>query len=150
MKNTRKKAPTITDYCGNVVKYTTKKEFEKKKKRIDKRLLKERIETWKLKVIERDKSICQKCGNFLPDRKHCHPHHILALQSVKRNYPELIDDINNGVLTCYFCHKIGPCSAHQGGFEFTFWLMQNKPEQYFYLLNYLNSKKEVKHGNNNC
>jgi predicted HNH restriction endonuclease len=67
----------------------------------------------------------------------CNVHHIISLQNVKRKYPDLLQDIQNGILLCAFCHKFSPESPHQSALEWILWLQENKPEQYEYLKNYL-------------
>lgn len=115
-----------------------RKKKEKRENRLrPKRELKQRIEAWKLKVIERDNWTEQMTGKKLLTRKECHPHHIISLQSVLRKYPELLDNINNGILLNYYTHKAAPNSPHQGGFEFVLWLEKNKPEQYNHLKEFL-------------
>lgn len=121
-------------------KKITKATLEKRERKLKKRLLKERIETWKLKVIERDNWTCQMSGKKLLTRKECHPHHIISELSVLRKYPELIDDINNGILLGYYTHKAAPFSAHQGGFEWVLWFKEKFPERYEYLVNKIKEK----------
>lgn len=115
------------------MKKITKKILKKRENKLKKRNIKNSIKEWKLQVIERDNWTCQKCLNKLESRKQCQPHHIISLLGVKRNYPQLLKDINNGILLCYFCHKASPSSPHQGALEFILWLEKNKPEQYKYL-----------------
>ena len=81
------------------------------------------------------------CGKKLERRKQCHPHHIISELRVKRNFKDLISDMNNGILLCYYCHKASPGSAHQGPLEFFIWFKKNKKRQYDYLVNYLNNQK---------
>lgn len=52
---------------------------------------------WKKSVLERDKHICQKCGN----KNNLIVHHIKHFNSNK----ELRFDINNGITLCQECHK---------------------------------------------
>jgi 5-methylcytosine-specific restriction endonuclease McrA len=72
---------------------------------------------WRLKVYERDKFICQKCG---AKGGYLHAHHIKPfsqiLEELRQQYPllDLYDiammskelwDINNGITLCEKCHK---------------------------------------------
>jgi hypothetical protein len=107
----------------------------RREKRRVKRELRDRIENWKLKVIERDNWTCQRTGKKLLTRKNCHPHHIISLNSVLKKYPSLIDDLNNGILLGYYAHKAAPFSAHQSGLEFSLWFKEKFPERYEYLAN---------------
>lgn len=125
------------------MKHINKKILLKRERRRLKKEYKIKLENWKLKVIERDKSTCQCCNKFLEERRQMHVHHIISLQSVKRNYPELLEDIMNGILFCYYCHKASPKSPHQGCFEFMMWFKNNKQEQYNYLYYFLLSKKAI-------
>lgn len=43
-------------------------------------------------------------------------------------------DPMNGILLCPSCHKFGRNSAHKGTIWFITWLMNNRPEQYEYVL----------------
>jgi hypothetical protein len=121
-------------------KKLTKAVIKKREKRLAKRKFKEKIEKWKLAVIERDTKHCQKCGKMLIARRKQNPHHIISLQAVKRKYPELLENLMNGVLLCGYCHKFSPDSPHQGSMEFIFWFEKNKPEQYNYLKAFLEDK----------
>jgi hypothetical protein len=122
-------------------KKITKAILKKREKKLKKREFREKLEKWKLAIIERDTKHCQKCGKMLIARRKQHPHHIISLQQVKRKYPELLEDLMNGILLCGYCHKFSPDSPHQGGFEFTMWLMVNKPAQYNYLRDFIMYKK---------
>lgn len=115
-------------------KKLTKKEIRRKEKKRLKKGFKEKLEKWKEDVILRDICECQKCGRNLTNQQK-HPHHIISFQSIKRKYPLLLEDLNNGILLCAYCHKWAPDSPHQGGFEFSLWLKINKPKQYEYLKN---------------
>lgn len=121
------------------MKKQTKAELEKLEKRMAKRHFQAQLEEWKRKIIERDNHMCQKCTNYLYDKPK-NVHHIISLQQVKRKFPELLTDINNGVLLCSYCHKYAPDSPHQGGFEFTYWLMNYRPDLYIYLREFLSHK----------
>jgi 5-methylcytosine-specific restriction endonuclease McrA len=113
-------------------KKITKALLKKKEKRLLKRKNKELLNQWKADIIARDNNTCQRClKNMTGFNKHVH--HIISLQAVKRKYPELYTNINNGILLCGQCHKFNYDSPHQGGFEFTLWLEKNKPGQYRYL-----------------
>lgn len=116
------------------MKKITKAILKKREKNKQKREFKEKLEEWKQAVIKRDKHTCQKCRKRILSRRKQHTHHIISLQNVKRKYPELLTDINNGILLCGYCHKFAPDSCHQGGFEFTLWLKKNKYKQFRYLV----------------
>jgi 5-methylcytosine-specific restriction endonuclease McrA len=117
-------------------KKVTKAVIQKRYKKAQKRILKQTLEAWRQKVIARDLGTCQVCLKVLSNQPK-NVHHIISLQSVKRKYPILLSDVQNGILLCSFCHKFAPNSPHQSGFEFTMFLMKHKPEQYFYLLEFL-------------
>jgi 5-methylcytosine-specific restriction endonuclease McrA len=54
-------------------------------------------EIWRSAVLERDNYTCQMCG----DKNCClHGHHILP----KRDYPELVYEVDNGITLCKKCH----------------------------------------------
>jgi hypothetical protein len=105
-----------------------------------------RLKIWKLSILERDAGICQRCHRDLNIVKENgkfprkHPHHIISFNSVKRTFPQLVFDTKNGILLCARCHKDSPNSAHQSPLEFTLWFMENRSEQYNYLVGFL--KKE--------
>lgn len=114
--------------------------LKKREKRKLKRDFKTKLEEWKKLVLIRDNYCCQKCKkNLLNQQKNVH--HIISLQSVKRKYPELLEDINNGITLCGYCHKFAPDSAHQGSMEFIQFFKENKFEQYDYLANIIYNKK---------
>lgn len=52
---------------------------------------------WAKEVLTRDGFKCKSCGSA----EKLQAHHI---KSVK-NFPELLDDINNGETLCFKCHK---------------------------------------------
>lgn len=141
----RKKLPKkVIEYCGKKIIYRKMVEFHKKKNKIDKQLINKRITDWKNTI--KQGNLCEKCGadfsiinkkGKLPLK---HPHHLVSECAVRFNYPELINDLKNGILLCSRCHKLAPDSAHEGALEFILWLEKNKPEQYLYLKNYLTHK----------
>jgi 5-methylcytosine-specific restriction endonuclease McrA len=118
-------------------KKITKAILQKREKRLEKREFKKRIDHWKSGIVERDRGLCQKCLKAVLDKKNQNIHHIISLQNVKRIFPALLDNINNGILLCSFCHKFAPDSPHQGGFEWSLWLEKNKPYQYDYIKKYI-------------
>lgn len=143
----KKKLPIKrVEYCGKIIKYRKMIEFHKKKKKIDKQQLNTRIKVWKNIIKQGD--FCEKCNTDfrIPKEngkiKLKHPHHIITEYAVRHKYPELIDDLKNGILLCSGCHDMFSDSAHQGALEFILWLEKSKPEQYLYLKNYL-----IQHGN---
>jgi len=58
---------------------------------------------WVEEVKERDNYTCQICGKAITDvgSKNIHAHHIKP----KKEYPELMYELNNGITLCQGCHK---------------------------------------------
>lgn len=55
---------------------------------------------WKLSVFERDKRTCQLCNKEV---KHTgNAHHIFP----KRDFPELVYNLDNGITLCKECHRL--------------------------------------------
>jgi len=52
---------------------------------------------WRLSILSRDLFMCQCCGKH----SNLYAHHILP----RRDYPELVFDINNGITLCKKCHE---------------------------------------------
>lgn len=89
---------------------------------------------WAKKVLERDKYLCQICKkNF--DIHAMHAHHII---------PSRFDDVrllvSNGMTLCVNHHMWGKYSAHKNPLWFAKWLEINKPDIYYWAMNYLESK----------
>ena len=114
----------------------TKKDEIKKERRLAKRALKNRWEIARALAAERDNHQCQVCHNHV-EGKSCNVHHILP---ESKQYEILYDNLQNLITLCPRCHRLGPESAHRGGFVFTLWLEKNKLEQYNYLKDYLSKK----------
>jgi len=108
----------------------TKAIIKKKEKRAKKRLLKQQLEEWKLKIVERDNNRCQMCGKELIKSKSRNVHHILPNTKL---YFDLRSDVNNGILLCPQCHRFSPNSPHQNSIYFAEFLKKNRSEQYYYL-----------------
>lgn len=82
----------ISQYCSNKCRQLASRKPDKLK--IDKTRLKE----WRLKVLERDSYICQKCG--CKRKRLLQTHH----KKSKERYPEIAYDIDNGETLCIYCH----------------------------------------------
>lgn len=55
---------------------------------------------WRISVYQRDMFKCKKCGQKQSRTNPLHAHHIKA----KKDYPELILEIDNGLTLCKRCH----------------------------------------------
>lgn len=115
-----------------------KKEREKAKKakkRAIKKAKKDVYTNFVKQIKERDNYTCQISGKCFKNAKPqaLHVAHILS----KENYPELMLNPNNVLCLSFYHHKTSPVSSHLDGFAFTRWLQINKPEQYKFLMDYL-------------
>ncbi len=90
----------------------------------------ENLRIWREEVLKRDKGICQICKKK-PNRAHVH--HIIP-----RQVKELKYDVMNGIVLCFNHHKVGVMSPHLNALFFALWLRKNKPEQYKYLMRFVN------------
>jgi hypothetical protein len=61
---------------------------------------------WRLSVWQRDFFHCQLCSQSQNRNNPLHAHHIFP----KKDYPDMILDINNGITLCRGCHK----NIHRG------------------------------------
>ena len=79
-----------------------------------------KLNEWRWKVIDRDKSMCQICKKIL-----LHPtiHHIIP-----KHFEEFRYDVDNGIVLCFNHHKVGKYSPHQNPVWFCNWLIKNKKE----------------------
>lgn len=76
-------------------------------------LKKKKDKEFSLKVRERDKFVCQRCGK---KGKFVHCAHIFSRNSLSVRY-----EMKNGITLCYYCHIIW---AHRNPAEFTLWAMK--------------------------
>lgn len=95
-------------------------------------IARENLRKWREEVLKRDKGLCQICKKK-PNRAHVH--HIIP-----REVKELRYDVMNGIVLDFNHHKVGKESAHQNALFFASWLRKNKPNQYKYLMKYINIK----------
>lgn len=134
------------EYCGKIIKYRLKEDLYKRQNNIDKQQINKRIKIWKTLIKFNRGDFCEKCKtDFRVPKangkmKTKHPHHIVSEKAVRNKYPELIDDLMNGILLCAGCHKLFSDSAHEGALEFILWLQINKPQQYAYLVEKVSKK----------
>ena len=126
---TRKKAPTIADYLGNVIKYTTKKEMLAKQKRVDKRLFKEAYLKAKAEMFVRDEGKCVFCKTIV-SKDHYQTCHIIP-----KEFEDTHNDVRNLLLSCFYHHKVGKWSMHNHPVWLCEWLKKYRKEQYEYILN---------------
>ncbi len=106
----------------------------KKEKRDKKKQKKQMLEDWKHLVHERDNYKDAISGEDLRNTpRNCQAHHILD----KKNFPTLKHDVMNGITLSYWNHKSSPKSPHLNALWFTNWLKENRPGQYYYLMNNL-------------
>jgi len=104
------------------------------KKRLKRELKKEAKEKKRLLVkdmFERDKGVCVFCNKKVSE-KHYQTCHIIP-----EEFEELRYDINNVLLGCFYHHKVGKYSIHKNPMWFCDWLQKNRPEQYKYLINWM-------------
>lgn len=103
----------------------------KREKRRVKREYKLKLKQFKDDVIRRDSCVCCICRKVLIEPKSRHVHHILPNCP---QYKYLSTDIRNGILLCPRCHRLGPNSVHQNSLYMSYWLQNNRPEQYIFLI----------------
>ena len=86
-------------------------------------------------VMIRDDGKCIICGDkHLPNN-----HHLID----KTNYPTRWE-IDNLVLLCPSHHKfLKTMSAHMAGIVFAEWMRNNRPEQYWWVLDNINKKLSI-------
>lgn len=97
-------------------------------------IARENLRIWREQVLKRDKGICQICKKK-PNKIHVH--HIIPKQVKELKY-----DVMNGIALDFNCHKVGKNAAHQNSLFFSSWLKKNKPEQYKYLMRFINLSTE--------
>ena len=124
--------------CKILTSSQLKKKEERRLRILKRKEAEEKYKKWRSDIYQRDNNICMCCNKDLscvnPHNKQAH--HILD----KKNYKELMLDLNNGVLLCYYCHKMSPLSPHMSSLAFVEVLKVKKPYQYEYLLEFLKKK----------
>ena len=92
---------------------------------------------WTEKVHKMHGSKCAICGKVHGEvdpktgkPSYMNAHHI----EPRATCAALRYDPMNGILLCPSCHKFGRNSAHKGTIWFITWLMNNRPEQYKYVM----------------
>lgn len=112
-----------------------RKKEERKIKRLNKRIEKEKYKSFVKQIKERDNYCCQICKKSFKNAKPqaLQVAHILS----KENYPELKLNEYNVLTLCFYHHKNAPISSHLDGFSFSYWFMNNYKERYEYLVNWL-------------
>ncbi len=101
---------------------------------------------WSLVVRERAGHQCEYCGikkgeiNKNGKVTKIDAHH---LQNRKTKNSPLKFDPFNGVAVCPVCHKFGEDSFHRCAPSTMHWLLVNKPERYFYIIENLKFKIDL-------
>ena len=103
------------------------------KKKSKKWIEREKLNSWRLAVLERDNYTCQIC-KVKPLKINVH--HIIPRQFKETKY-----DINNGICLCFQHHKVGKYSPHLNSLYFYIWLKENKKEQFEYLIKKIKEKE---------
>ena len=89
-------------------------------------------EAWAAKVKLRDKE-CVVCG----ETKRLNAHHILPRQLTEHR-----TDMMNGIALCPKHHRFSwELSAHQNPMAFFFWMYNNRPKQFAYIINQIKIPK---------
>lgn len=94
---------------------------------------------WTDKVHTMQKGKCAVCGKLHGEKdpktgkpSYMNAHHI----EPRATCAALRYDPLNGILLCPSCHKFGRNSAHKGTIWFITWLINNRPEQYQYVMSH--------------
>lgn len=87
----------VKDYKNVKQKYCSKYCWSHRGKRTKRIQRTPEEKRWKAEVLKRDNYTCQKCGA----KKRLEAHHIKE----KVNYPELKNEIDNGICLCHDCHR---------------------------------------------
>lgn len=95
--------------------------------KIKKKTVKNRLDKLWSKMI-RDCDKCAICG-VTSFEKQLHPHHIIGRMRLRTRW-----DIKNGICLCASHHTLGKLSAHADPLWFNNWLIENKPEDFQYLM----------------
>ena len=117
----------------------TKKGKKVKKVKLESlpKIRRRRMRMWSAKVHKSNASKCAICGKKQGEvdpntgkPSYINAHHI----EPRATCAALRYDPMNGILLCPSCHKFGRNSAHKGMIWFITWLINNRREQYDYIM----------------
>lgn len=121
-------------------KKLTKKQIEKKERRLQKRTNKERWRRLRLIIFDRDDYRCQLCGK---DLRGCKGNSINCHHIFPRQYKEFFFDDLNLITLCSRCHHWDKDSPHQNALVFTGFLMTTYPVRFSYLIEKMKKIKKI-------
>ena len=89
---------------------------------------------WRRLAMKKANGKCEVCGKDY----YLNVHHL-----VPRELHKYRCDSNNAIVLCCTCHKYGIAfSAHRNSLRFAYWLMNNKKEQWEFLVDVFNDFPE--------
>lgn len=92
-------------------------------------------------VLLRDNKTCQVCRRTNIKPRALSVHHILP-----REFRDLIFDYKNLITLCSNCHQFSKYAAERNALFFSNWLKINKPNEYNFLMKYLDDNHKLKGG----
>ena len=97
----------------------------------EKRELKNKWNLVRQQVKDIQNNKCYLCNKEVYG-KSANIHHI-----IDKRFKELYLDINNLILLCPICHRLGKIAVHNTSIYFSEILRKKEPKRYKYLMNYL-------------
>ena len=94
-------------------------------KKSKKTIMKELDKKWADDVKARDGYKCAMCGKT----EHLNSHHVIP-----RQIRSFRHDLRNGLTLCPRCHSLGAYCVHQNALFFSMWFIDNRKEDYNYLM----------------